>query len=307
MEPLKETWHKKIIPTERLNLSVFAANKIEVDVLRLDLIDPVISGNKWFKIKNYLAIAKDKNLKTILTFGGPYSNHIVAAACAAFREGFHSIGIIRGEEPSNWSHTLKTAAGFGMQLEFVNRKSYKEMSAESSIPIMTRKYPEACIIPEGGAGKPGIEGSADILHLVENKLYDEIICTVGTGTMFAGLANGSDSQQFIRGISVLKGMQDQGVPMEKEIKNKKKLKYCGVHHDYHFGGYAKKNDELIKFMNHLYTESGIPTDFVYTAKLIYAVVDLARKQQFSVGSKLLIIHSGGLQGNGSLAPGTLIF
>ncbi|PWT71623.1 MAG: 1-aminocyclopropane-1-carboxylate deaminase [Bacteroidetes bacterium] len=307
MDRLEETLNKKTIPTDRLMLPLLAANDIEVDVLRLDLIDPVISGNKWFKLKNYLAIAKEKNLRTVLTFGGAFSNHIVATACATFRAGLLSIGIIRGEESRNLSHTLLTAAGFGMKFEYLSRAEYRTIKSESLIPELARKYPDSFIVPEGGAGPPGIEGAADILKLAEKKPYDEIICAIGTGTMFAGLAIGSESQQFIRGISVLKGIQEKGIPFQKEIENKKKINYCAVHYDYHFGGYAKKNDALFYFMNHLYEESGIPTDFVYTAKLFYAVVDLVRKKQFSPGSRLLIIHSGGLQGNRSLKPGTLIF
>ncbi|HEX4851215.1 MAG TPA: hypothetical protein VFV08_10430, partial [Puia sp.] len=174
MEPKEERLDKKIIPTEHIDITLFAENDIEVDVLRLDLIDPVISGNKWFKLKNYFAIARNKKLKTILTFGGPYSNHIVATACAAYKSGIHSIGMIRGEQPLHWSHTLKTAAEFGMVFNFLSRSEYKTLSQEQSGPEMTKRYPGACIIPEGGAGKPGIEGSADILKYSESRLYNEI-------------------------------------------------------------------------------------------------------------------------------------
>jgi 1-aminocyclopropane-1-carboxylate deaminase len=277
---------------------------IRADVLRLDKIHPVISGNKWFKLKYYLQEAQEKNHKTILTFGGAYSNHIIATACAAKEFGLKSIGIIRGEKPIELSHTLQQAKNYGMQLEFISRDEYKTKNENSFQNVLVEKFPGCFIIPEGGAGENGIKGSAEILNYINPNDYTHILCAVGTGIMFAGLINPSSEKQKTIGICVLKGMHNEYKELINDIK---KRDNCAINHDYHFGGYAKKNDALIKFMNDFYLQTKIPTDFVYTSKLFYAMLDLVKKKYFDPGSKLLIIHSGGLQGNASLVSGTLIF
>lgn len=290
---------------QTISLSGLTAKGISVDVLRLDKLHPVISGNKWFKLKYYLKDAIEKNYKTILTFGGAWSNHIIAAACAARQSGLQSIGIIRGEAPSRLSHTLLEATAYGMQLRFTDRGTYSaaRMNVGSEI---SKEYGDAYIIPEAGAGNYGIKGSIEILSLTSLNKYSHIVCCIGSGTMFAGLANALLPGQQITGITVLKGMNDLQLQLMPLIKPEKD-KHCSIIGDYHFGGYAKKSLFLLQFMNSFYQETGIPTDFVYTAKLFYACTDLIAKDYFSHGSTLLVIHSGGLQGNASLPPGTLLF
>jgi 1-aminocyclopropane-1-carboxylate deaminase len=307
MHFVEQMLHTKTILPEHLELAEFRDKKIELDVLRLDKIHPVISGNKWFKLKNYLVDAIENKYETILSFGGAYSNHIVATACAAKLAGLRSIGIIRGDRPVQLSHTLQTAEQYGMRLLFVNRAEYKRKDAPDFLNSVLDQFPGSYIIPEGGSGILGRKGSEEILQLTDKNRYDHIFCAVGTGTMFIGLANASPTQQYISGISVLKGVPGA---WEKDIQpfiQAEKRNYCKIHDDYHFGGYAKKTPELIRFMNWLHDQSGIPTDFVYTSKLFYAMMDLTRKNYFSSGTKILLIHSGGLQGNLSLAPGTLNF
>ncbi len=298
---------KKNISTDRLNLPEFAKHELEVDVLRLDKMHPVISGNKWFKLKNYLQDALQKKCHTLVTFGGAYSNHIVATACAAKTSGLQSIGIIRGEEPKNVSHTLQTAISYGMQLFFVSREDYKRKDEPDVLNISRRNISRPYIIPEGGAGIPGIKGSEEIFQWVEKNKYNHILCAIGTGTMYMGLANELENDQYITGIPVLKGMPDLLHQFKHQLGDPEKINYCRISCDYHFGGYAKKNEQLTQFMNRIYEKSGIPTDFVYTAKLFYAAVDLASKNYFPARNRVLLIHSGGLQGNGSLPPGTLNF
>jgi 1-aminocyclopropane-1-carboxylate deaminase len=276
-----------------------------VDVLRLDLIHSVVSGNKWFKLKEYLKEAKALEKKIILTFGGAYSNHIVAAAAAAKRAGFKSIGIIRGEKPTTVSHTLQNASAYGMDLYFISRTDYKR----EIIPIeILQQYEEEdiYIINEGGYGKKGAEGAKDILRQIDTSSYTHIIDSVGTGTTIAGLIEGSAKHQTIIGISTLKNNYSLQQEIENLVseQNRKKLSLI---HDYHFGGYAKYSKQLIDFMNEWYQRTSIPSDFVYTGKLFFAIQDLLQKKYFPWGSKLLIIHSGGLQGNQSLPKGTLIF
>jgi len=276
-----------------------------VDVLRLDLIHPVISGNKWFKLKEYLKEAKSHNKKIILTFSGAYSNHIVATAAAAKQNGLKSIGIIRGEKPTVLSHTLKDAMRFGMDLFFVSRMDYKQKSIPTEI-FARYNEEDIYLINEGGYGEKGVEGAKDILHLINSLSYTHIVDVVGTGTTIAGLIESSDKQQTVIGISSMKNNLSLQKEIEKFLSEENKQHFKLIH-DYHFGGYAKYTNELIDFMNDWYRQTNIPSDFVYTGKLFFAVNDLLEKNYFPMNSKLLVVHSGGLQGNQSLPNGTLIF
>jgi 1-aminocyclopropane-1-carboxylate deaminase len=279
-------------------VSAFFQTTLDVSVLRLDKIHPVISGNKWFKLRYYLEDAKAKGKKSILTFGGAWSNHIIATATAGKIKGFNTIGIIRGEEPAIFSPTLLNARAQGMQLVFIPRNEY----SEKNIPVEYRTD-DHYIIHEGGYGDLGAAGAATILDgLTEN--YSHYCCAAGTGTTAAGIANAAKERQVIA-ISVLKNNHN----LKKMIKA---LLSSGatapeLMHDYHFGGYSKYQPALLEFMNELYKHTQIPTDFVYTGKLFYAVRDLIQKNFFPSGSRILLIHSGGLQGNLSLRKGTLMF
>lgn len=276
-----------------------------VDVLRLDLIHPVVSGNKWFKLKNYLNDAKLSNKKTIVTFGGAYSNHIVAMAAATKAAGLKSVGIIRGEKPMQLSHSLQYANNAGMELYFVSRENYKNKRLPAEI-FLKYSQDEIYVINEGGYGAKGAEGAKEIVKLVDLFHYTHILAACGTGTTIAGLIEASFPHQKIIGVSVLKN----NFSLAKEIENlisKENKNRLMLLHDYHFGGYAKYSQLLIDFMNAWFLQTHIPSDFVYTGKLFFAANDLIQKNFFEEGSKLLIIHSGGLQGNISLPEGTLIF
>ena len=276
-----------------------------VDVLRLDLIHPVISGNKWFKLKEYLEDARALGKNILLTFGGTYSNHIVATAATAQLNQFKSIGIIRGEKPAILSHTLQDAINNGMDLYFISREHYKEHIIP---PDVFRRYnqDDIYIIQEGGYGPPGVLGAKEILLQLDTSVYTHIITSVGTGTTISGLIESSDSSQFIIGISSLKNNFSLQDSIQNFLSEENKNRFRLIH-DYHFGGYAKYTQALIEFMNEWYQLTGIPSDFVYTGKLFFAVKDLLEKNFFPQQSKILIIHSGGLQGNLSLSKGTLIF
>jgi 1-aminocyclopropane-1-carboxylate deaminase len=286
------------------SLNSFYDFRATVDVLRLDLVHPVISGNKWFKLKAYVEEAKVRN-KVLVTFGGAFSNHIVATAAAAKKEGLRSIGIIRGERAPVLSHTLMQAKEYGMELHFTSRKDYKNKIVPEAIRHL---YPtdDLYMIPEGGYGEKGVEGAKDILLKNSTSDYTHIISAAGTGTTLAGLIAAAMPHQTLLGISVFKNNQS----LEKEIRHLlpfEKQQQFELLHDYHFGGYAKQHKELIRFMNAVYERSGIPTDFVYTAKAFYAAFDLLKNQFFSSDDNVLLIHTGGLQGNLSLPKGTLIF
>jgi len=277
----------------------------KVDVLRLDLIHPVISGNKWFKLKEYLAEATLQHKKILVTFGGAYSNHIVATAAIAGFNGLKSVGIIRGEKPAILSHTLQHAIGLGMDVYFISRQDYKNKIIPPQVLTQYRQN-EVYIINEGGYGEPGVRGAKEVLHQLDTSMYTHILAAVGTGTTISGLTESSGRNQLIIGISSLKNNFSSQGSIEEFVseENKKRLV---VIHDYHFGGYAKYTMRLIDFMNEWFRLTGIPSDFVYTGKLFFAVKDLLEKNFFPQKSKILVIHSGGLQGNQSLPNGTLIF
>jgi 1-aminocyclopropane-1-carboxylate deaminase len=275
-----------------------------VDVLRLDLIHPVISGNKWFKLKEYIKEAKGLDKKIILTFGGAYSNHIAATAVTAKQNGLKSIGIIRGEKPTVLSPILQNAILAGMDFYFISREAYKQKAIPAE--IFDRYQNDIYPINEGGYGLNGVKGAKDILHQTGSSHYTHIIAAVGTGTTLAGLIEASGNNQKIIGISVLKNNYSLQQEIENLISKENQHRFALIH-DYHFGGYAKHSKELIEFMNNWYRTTRIPGDFVYTGKLFFAVNDLLEKNYFPQKSRLLVIHSGGLQGNQSLPKGTLIF
>ena len=290
----------KHITTDIISWPLFIEKKVDVHILRLDEMHALISGNKWFKLRFYLEEAQQTNQKHILTFGGAYSNHIIATAAACKLYGFACTGIIRGEEPAIHSPTLQQAASLGMQLIFVSRDDY----AEKRIPGHLKSNPYY-IIPEGGYGERGARGASMILDHCHRSAYTHILCAAGTGTMTAGLINGVLPHQQVTGISVLKNNHDLEIAVSTLV-NAPGKKYSLLH-DYHFGGYAKYRPALIDFMNKWHNATGILSDFVYTGKLFFAFNDLAINNFFPTGSRILVIHSGGLQGNISLPNGMLNF
>lgn len=279
-------------------------NVATVDVLRLDKLDPVISGNKWFKLKNFIDEARSRQ-QVILTFGGAYSNHIVATAAAAKQHGLQSIGIIRGEKPTVLSHTLLQAKERGMKLFFTSREAYRNKEIPAAVYEV---YPpsQLFLVPEGGYGLEGARGAMNILLQHETEKYTHIITAVGTGTTLAGLTLAAKSHQKLLGVSALKNNFSLQHEVERLVPLEKQNGFVLLH-DYNFGGYAKKTAYLLSFMNEFFSETGVPTDFVYTAKAFYAVTDLLHKGYFTQNSRLLVVHTGGLQGNHSLPKGTLIF
>ncbi|HWR33139.1 MAG TPA: pyridoxal-phosphate dependent enzyme [Chitinophagaceae bacterium] len=288
------------ITTDHLSIPAFAEKNIEADVLRLDKMHPVISGNKWFKLRYYLDDAKYLRKKRIVTFGGAWSNHIIATAAACKLSGFKSTGIIRGEEPAVLSSTLKNAKELGMDLCFLSRGEYKKKKIPGKLV-----NDDCYFINEGGYGSKGADGAATILDFCLKSGYTHICCACGTGTMAAGLMKGKDSKTKIVVVSVLK----KNFGAEENILSLLQNGETGltIIHDYHFGGYAKYTDALLHFMNEFYRETSIPSDFVYSGKLFFGIHDLISKDYFQPGSRLLLIHCGGLQGNASLRNGTLIF
>lgn len=276
---------------------------VEVAVLRLDQWHNVVSGNKWFKLKYQLQAAIQQGCDTVATFGGAYSNHLVATAFACKELGLQSIGIVRGEEPETYSHTLQHCKEYGMQLQFVSRQAFQQKET------VKQTYNGANVywVDEGGYSVLGMQGAADILSTASTQAFTHIACACGTGTMLAGLIHAALPHQQVIGISVLKGHTSLQQEVNALLPLADHNKPYTLLHDYHFGGYAKHPQPLLQYMQQLWQQEQLPTDIVYTAKLCYAVQDLVGRQYFPAGSKVLIIHSGGLQGNLSLPLHTLSF
>lgn len=274
-----------------LNLDSKFNNQLVIK--REDQIHPIISGNKYRKLKYNLAEAKTRGFKTLLTFGGAFSNHIAAVAELGKTNGFRTIGVIRGEELVDKiveNPTLKIARQAGMIFKFVTRKAYRNKSNEQVIDGLIAEFGDFYRIPEGGTNALAIKGCEEILT-EEDKDFDFICCSVGTGGTLSGLINCSKPSQQILGFSALKGdflKGDIGKFVEK--KNWQLIT------DYHFGGYAKINEGLISFINEFKSNYQIPLDPIYTGKMMFGIFDLMEKGFFPKGSKILAIHTGGLQG-----------
>ena len=275
---------------------------VESSILRLDKLHPIVSGNKWFKLRYYIEDAIANKATTIASFGGPYSNHLVALAFAAKENNLKSIGYVRATKEDTLTPSLQEALAYGMQLEFMGRTHFQAI--KNDLLKANNKENAVYFIDEGGYGELGAKGAATILNEY-CKDYTTIIAAVGTGTMLAGLIQAAAPHQNIIGIPVLKNEKS----IESEIKTllKDSTKQFTLLHNFHQGGYAKTNPALIAFMNQLWETEKIPSDIVYTGKLLMAVEILLKENYFKAGSKILVIHSGGLQGNRSLPAGTLLY
>ena len=287
-------------------LTSFSSSNMEASILRLDKLHPIVSGNKWFKLRYYIEDAISQSCSTIASFGGPYSNHLVALAYAAKENNVKSIGYVRASKEDILTPSLQEAQAYGMQLEFIGRTHFQEIKNDLLKTNQQSSIDNDFIyfIDEGGYGTIGAKGAATILN-THCKDYTTIIAAVGTGTMLAGLINAAEAHQDIIGIPVLKNENT----IEDEIKALliNKAASFSLLHNFHQGGYAKTNPALFDFMNQLWTLEKIPTDIVYTGKLLMAVDSLLKENYFKAESKILVIHSGGLQGNRSLPLGTLLY
>lgn len=293
------------IAVQELDDPMFRERNISWHIARFDQTDPVVSGNKKFKLHYFLADARASGKTRIISFGGAYSNHLVATAKACRDLGFRSLGIVRGTGFTHESHTLKACREFGMELLFVDREAYASMASDPVTAGLKFEADNDYLIPEGGFHPLGAAGAALMLEGIPFQNATHIVCATGTGATVAGLLRAAKPGQQVISIPVLKNLHDLPKRMETLLPGLHKMPM--VFDQYHFGGYAKYNASLLDFMNELYQNTGIPTDFVYTAKMMYAIKDLVSRGHFAEGSVILAIHTGGLQGNLSLPDGTLAF
>src|SRR5690606_12169000 len=267
--------------------------EIELYIKREDVLHEEISGNKFRKLKYNLEEAKRQGKTKLLTFGGAFSNHIAAVAAAGRNYGFETVGVIRGEELALKfleNPTLKKASEDGMQFYFATRTQYRDKTNADFLTELHQQFGDFYLIPEGGTNEFAVKGCEEFLT-IEDEIFDVICCAVGTGRTISGIINSLKPHQKALGFPVLKG--DFLIDDIKKYTHNNQWKLVT---DYHFGGYAKINNELKVFMHQFYKKYLITLDPVYTSKLTFGVIDLISKGYFKPYSKILLIHTGGLQG-----------
>lgn len=277
-------------PTEEIHNPIFLKKDLRVFVKRDDMIHPFISGNKWRKLKYLLLAAEKQGKNHLVTFGGAYSNHLLATACAGAKFGFKTSGFVRGEKVNN--ETLNLCQIFGMNLIFSDRESYKNKKALFENYFHNNDF--AFFIDEGGTSQEAIKGCSELAEELDT-VYDHLFCAAGTGSTAAGFIKGIKQKNIetkCHVIPVLKGVEY----LYEDIKTNSGTDDFEFHQEYHFGGYAKTNEKLITFIKDFCRETGILIEPIYTGKLFFALFDLIEKDKFKKGSKILVIHSGGLTG-----------
>ncbi len=266
---------------------------IQLYIRREDLIHPIVSGNKFRKLKYNLIQAKLENHTTLVTFGGAFSNHIAALAYAGKQNQFKTIGIIRGEELASEvdkNPTLSFAKQCGMQFYFISREEYRKKDSVEFLQKLEQLFGSFYLVPEGGTNELAVKGCQEILQETD-AIYDFICTSVGTGGTISGIINSSSPHQKVLGFPSLKGDF-----LQKDIRKFATKSNWELINDYHFGGYGKVSDELVVFLNSFYSKNKVPLDPIYTGKMVFGVIDLIRNDFFPNNSKILLIHTGGIQG-----------
>ena len=265
-----------------------------MDILRLDLIHPEVSGNKWFKLKYNLQHIQAEGYKGLLTFGGAYSNHLTATAAAAKAFGVPCVGIVRGDElHSGANESLRFCADAGMELRFVTRAEYDLKYEEAYWDEWRAAYPDYFIVPEGGNNALGKLGTREIAQMIPEE-YDTVAVSVGTGTTLAGLLDSVANSTKVLGFAPMK----KGAYIAESICTKHTN--WDIVDSYHFGGFGKHTAILVSFMNAFFQQTGIPLDKVYTAKMLYGVIDMVQRGIIDRNHRILVVHTGGLQGNNTI-------
>ncbi len=267
--------------------------KVSLSIKREDLIHPTITGNKFRKLRYNIQKAKKDGLDCLLTFGGAYSNHILATALAGKEYGLRTIGIIRGEEiAEKWEQnpTLLTAHKAGMEFQFITRDEYLKKATKAFESKLLAEFGKIYILPEGGTNELAVKGCEEILN-EDDTTFDYICCSVGTGGTLAGLINSALPHQRVIGFPALKGDF-----LQKDICKFVSKDNWELQSEYHFGGYARVSVELISFINEFKQATQIQLDPIYTGKMLYGIIELVKKNYFEPQTSILAIHTGGIQG-----------
>jgi 1-aminocyclopropane-1-carboxylate deaminase/D-cysteine desulfhydrase-like pyridoxal-dependent ACC family enzyme len=278
------------IPVIEVQDKLFHEREIKLFVKRDDLIHPQISGNKWRKLKYNIGEMIRQGKNVMLTFGGAYSNHILATAAAGKEFGFETIGVIRGEAPQERNERLKFAERTGMKLHYISREKFRTISSPEFLDEMMKIFGDFYIVPQGGANELGVEGCSEIVSEISMD-FTHICCATGTGATLAGIASSLPSGKTAIGFCVHKGFESVKEDIVKWTRAKNNFMLIT---DYHFGGFAKRNSELGKFTETFSHEKQIPVEPVYTGKMFYGIYDLIKKDFFPPGSVIFALHTGGI-------------
>ncbi|MDP2902148.1 MAG: pyridoxal-phosphate dependent enzyme [Methylovulum sp.] len=289
---LEKTFSTSILT--RVNDTVLEHQRIELWIKRDDLLHPVISGNKWRKLKYILDHALSLGSDTLISMGGVYSNHLHALAYIGKALGLQTIGFIRGEPPETLTPTLQDMQNWGMKLKFVPRSNYRQLRHYQGWQDLPGIKPLQYWITEGGAQPLALAGIADLVNEIAIP-YDSLCVPCGTGTTLAGMIKAAPAQVSIIGFAALKNAGFLTADVENLLVQPHGNWRLNL--DYHFGGFAKTNAGLIAFINGFEAKHGIPLEPVYTGKMLYALYDLIAKHHFKTGMKIIAVHTGGLQGN----------
>lgn len=276
-------------PLEAIDLPWTRSARVQLYLKREDLSHPFIAGNKWRKLKYHLHSAAELNCDSIITFGGAYSNHLLATAAAGAKHGFKTLGMVRGEVVEN--QVLRFAKLFGMQLRFLSRELYRDK--EALYHSLQKEFPDAYLIPEGGSGPEGERGVAELVQELPMEV-NHVICSVGTGSTMRGLLKGREDFQrnfSVQGIVVLKGAEE----MQSQFTEFSSESYS-LHHEFHFGGYAKTTPELWEFIGSFAASTGILLDQVYEGKMLFGLKSMVEAGRFEAGETIVALHNGGLVG-----------
>ncbi len=283
-------------PLERLNLSEFGLTKHEVWIKRDDLIHPIVSGNKWRKLKNNIDVFLASKNSQIISMGGAFSNHLLSLSYICEKYDIPNTLLVRGEKPKELNDILLSCKAYNTKLIFTERRQYSDEKWINN--FLAENFNNYFFIPEGGANEMGIKGCAEIVTELDQD-FDEIYCEVGTGATFMGIASALKMHQKINGIVVLKGadqiMSNLEIKYKDTFTNKINSK-ASLLHEYHMGGYAKFSSQLVDFMRIFYFKTGIKTDPIYSGKLFYGLVNQLRKDNSKRPKKIIALHSGGLAG-----------
>lgn len=292
----------QINPAEIVPYSPLNRLGITLRIKREDRLDPRLSGNKLYKLYGHLQKARAAKAKTLISFGGYYSNHLHALAYLGQASGLDTLGLIRGHKPRQLSLTLEDCLSQGMRLEFAGRQNYRLLQESPGLSDLQKKYPNSYIIPEGGGSEAGMIGCEAIMQAIREQcdLSKTTVCVAcGTGTTLAGLLSHSQTGEKVLGFSALKlGDQRKNYKsgIEKSVISRDCRATWDIIDELHFGGFAKTKPELFDFMHQFESETGILLDPIYTAKLLFSAVHLAQSGYWREGHQLVMIHTGGLQG-----------
>jgi len=290
----------KVAPSlQSMSFNLGRGRNVSIDCLRLDKVHPFISGNKWYKLKHHIYSACSSGKSGLLSFGGAHSNHLHALAFAGKKLEFKTIGVVRGHPLKELTPTLQDCVDWGMTLQWLSRRDYRNVAPLKCIQDYSKKYPDIWVIPEGGASDHGILGVQELftdLWSLGKLNHDVIACPVGSGATLAGVVSAQLGGAQCIGFSALKRAYDLESRVESYLNLAETINPWQICHDYHFGGFAKINTRLTDFISDVHQKQGVLLDPVYTSKMLYGLLELVNQGRIKSNARILAVHTGGIQG-----------